>query len=44
MGAEANLPFVRQWLEGASDGVLIVEGGRIGGFSGKERARRLLEQ
>ncbi|MFM7606360.1 MAG: esterase/lipase family protein [Prosthecobacter sp.] len=32
MGDEANLPFFRQWLAGASDGVVTVEGGRIGGL------------
>lgn len=32
MGDEANLPFFRQWLDGASDGVVTVEGGRIGGL------------
>jgi pimeloyl-ACP methyl ester carboxylesterase len=31
-GDEANLPFFRQWLDGASDGVVTVEGGRIGGL------------
>ena len=32
MGDEANLPFFRQWLDSASDGVVTVEGGRIGGL------------
>jgi pimeloyl-ACP methyl ester carboxylesterase len=32
MGDEANLPFFRQWLDGAFDGVVTVEGGRIGGL------------
>lgn len=32
MGDEANLPFFRHWLGAASDGVVTVEGGRVGGL------------